>query len=129
MTPFATLLLPEKPTATAPDGSNVRVLLSLDGGGMAHFELGPSSCSVAVRHSTVDELWYVLSGQAEMWRSQDGREEVVLLKAGTSLSIPVGTSFQFKTIGSAAFSAVGVTMPPWPGHAEAQAVQGPWQAT
>ena len=129
MTSFATLPLPEKPTVTAPDGSDVRVLLSLGGGSMAHFELGPGSCSAAVRHNTVEELWYVLSGEAEMWRSQDSREEVVLLKAGTSLSIPLGTNFQFKTIGSAPFSAVGVTMPPWPGHDEAQAVQGPWQAT
>lgn len=129
MNSFATLPLPEKPTVTAPDGSDVRVLLRLAGGSMAHFELGPGRCSTAVKHKTVEELWYVISGQAEMWRSQDGREEVVLLNAGISLSIPLGTSFQFKTVGTLPFAAVGVTMPPWPKHDEAVPVAGPWQAT
>ena len=39
MTDFATLHLPTDPTVTAPDGSDVRVLLGLPGGSMAHFEL------------------------------------------------------------------------------------------
>lgn len=128
MSTFATLALPADPTVTAPDGSDVRVLLALSGGGMAHFELAPGRCSAAVRHHTVDELWYVVSGQAQMWRSQDGREAIVTLRPGTSLSIPVGTSFQFRTTGAVAFAAVGVTMPPWPGSGEAEFVAGPWPA-
>lgn len=126
--PFATLALPADPTVTAPDGSDVRVLLALAGGSMAHFALAPGRCSAAVRHKTVDELWYVLSGQAQMWRRQDGHEEVVTLQPGTSLSIPVSTSFQFRSTGAVAFAAVGVTLPPWPGPDEAEAVPGPWQA-
>ena len=129
MTSFATLPLPKNPTVTAPDGSDVRVLLRVASGSMAHFELAPGRCSAAVKHKTVEELWYVVSGQAEMWRSQDGREEVVSLEAGTSLSIPLGTSFQFKATGSMPFAAVGVTMPPWPGQDEAELVAGPWQAS
>ena len=60
-----------------------------------------------------------------MWRSQDGREEVATLRPGTSLSIPLGTSFQFRATGSTPFAAVGVTMPPWPGMDEAEFVDGP----
>ncbi len=129
MTPFATLPLPKSPTVTAPDGSDVRVLLALAGGSMAHFSLDPGKCSAAVRHKTVEELWYVLAGQAKMWRSAEGREEVVDLLPGTSLSIPVGTSFQFRTVGDATFEAIGVTMPPWPGHDEAELVPGHWPAS
>ena len=128
MTDFATLGLPEHPTVTAPDGSEVWVLLRLGGGSMAHFELAPGRCSAAVRHKTVEELWYVVGGEAEMWRSRAGREEVVALRSGTSLSIPLGTSFQFRATGVTPFSAVGVTMPPWPGMDEAEFVVGPWQA-
>ncbi len=128
MPSFATLALPADPTVTAPDGSDVRVLLALGGGSMAHFELAPGRCSAAVRHKTVEELWYVVGGQAQMWRSLDGREEVATLQPGTSLSIPVGTRFQFRTIGAVPFAAVGVTMPPWPGPDEAEAVVGPWKA-
>jgi mannose-6-phosphate isomerase-like protein (cupin superfamily) len=128
MSTFATLALPALPTVTAPDGSDVRVLLSLAGGSMAHFALAPGRCSAAVRHKTVEELWYVLAGEAQMWRSQDGREEVVQLVPGISLSIPVGTSFQFRATGGEAFAAVAVTMPPWPGMDEAEFVDGPWPA-
>ena len=126
--PFSTVALPLEPTITAPDGSDVRVLAGVRGGSMAHFALAPGRCSAAVQHKTVEELWYVLSGEAQMWRCQGGREEVVTLTAGVSLSIPQGTRFQFKAVGSTPFAAVGVTMPPWPGPDEAELVAGPWQA-
>jgi mannose-6-phosphate isomerase-like protein (cupin superfamily) len=129
MPAFATLPLPKDPTVTAPDGSDVRVLLSSGHGSMAHFELAPGRCSAAVRHRTVEELWYVVNGEAEMWRSQDGHEEVVPLEPSTSLSIPLGTSFQFRTKGTKPFAAVAVTMPLWPRQNEAEHVAGPWQAS
>ncbi len=129
MSAFASLPLPKDPTVIAPDGSAVRVLLSTSHGSMAHFELSPGCCSAAVKHKTVEELWYVVGGEAEMWRSQNGREEVVCLKQGMSLSIPLGTSFQFRTVGNKSFAAVAVTMPPWPGQDEAVLVNGPWTAT
>lgn len=128
MTHFATLPLPAQPTVTAPDGSDVRVLLALAGGSQAHFTLGPGRVSAAVQHRTVEELWFVLGGCAEMWRRQDGHETVERLQPGMALSIPLGTAFQFRTVGDAAFTAVAVTMPPWPGPDEAVAVDGPWQA-
>ena len=58
---------------------------------MAHFELAAGRTSLAVEHRTVEELWYVVAGCAEMWRAQGGREEIVRLEPGCSLSIPLGT--------------------------------------
>jgi mannose-6-phosphate isomerase-like protein (cupin superfamily) len=113
----------------APDGSEVRVLLRLAGGSMAHFQLDPGEVSIAVMHRTVEELWFVVAGRGAMWRSLDGREEVVALQPGVSLSIPVGTRFQFRAEGDAPFAAVGVTMPPWPGEGEAVTVEGAWAPT
>ena len=55
MTEFATRPLPAKPDVAAPDGSDVRILLALDGGSMAHFSLDPGEVSIAVRHKTVEE--------------------------------------------------------------------------
>jgi len=40
---------------------------------MAQFQLRPGQTSTAVTHRTVEEIWYVLSGRGQMWRSQDGR--------------------------------------------------------
>jgi mannose-6-phosphate isomerase-like protein (cupin superfamily) len=129
MSAFATALLPSEPTVVAPDGSDVRVLLSLAAGGMAHFELKAGATSLAVTHRTVEEIWFVVSGRGEMWRKQGQREEVVALEPGVCLTIPVGTHFQFRATSSESVAAVGVTMPPWPGEEEAVPVPGLWQAT
>jgi mannose-6-phosphate isomerase-like protein (cupin superfamily) len=94
------------------------------GGGMAHFTLGPGETSAAVRHVTVDEIWYFLSGQGELWRRNDSRGEVVPLGPGVFVTIPVGTAFQFRSLGSEPLSAAAVTMPPWPGEGEAVKVEG-----
>ena len=123
---FETLRLPERPDVVAPDGSDVRVLLALRGGSMAHFELAPGKASVAVAHRTVEELWFFLAGQGEMWRKLGEREEVEPVEAGVCISIPVGTHFQFRSLGEAPLAAVAVTMPPWPGDEEAYEVEGRW---
>ena len=129
MTTFMTKHLPAQPDAIAPDGSDVRVLLSLKGGGLAHFELAPGQTSVAVAHHTVEEIWYFLNGRGEMWRELKGIEEIVAVEPGVCITIPVGTKFQFRSFGNIALAAVGVTMPPWPGAGEAYPVEGKWEAT
>ena len=126
---FATRTLPVSPDVTAPDGSEVRLLLSLERGGLAHFELGPGQVSTAVTHRTVEEIWFFLSGRGEMWRKLGDQEEVVPVSHGVSISIPVGTHFQFRSLGNEPLSAIGSTMPPWPGEDEAVVVSGYWDAT
>jgi mannose-6-phosphate isomerase-like protein (cupin superfamily) len=127
MTNFYTQRLPAAPDATAPDGSQVRILLQATRGSMAHFTLAPGLVSRAVAHRTVEEIWYFLRGRGEMWRKRDGQEEVVAVEAGVCLTIPSGTQFQFRSSGSEPLSAIGVTMPPWPGEAEAYPVLGIWE--
>ena len=129
MTHFATRMLPVMRDTIAPDGSDVRVLLGVSAGGMAHFELGAAETSTAVMHRTVEEIWYLLSGRGEMWRKQDEYEEVVSLEPGVCVTIPLGTRFQFRSLGSEPLRAVVVTAPPWPGNGEAVTVDGPWTPT
>jgi mannose-6-phosphate isomerase-like protein (cupin superfamily) len=129
MKAFETKRLPAERDAVAPDGSDVRVLLGLAGGGLAHFELPPGHTSTAVSHRTVEEIWFFVSGRGEMWRRQHGREEIVAFEPGVCLTIPLGTEFQFRSRADEPLAAVGVTMPPWPGEDEAIVVQGPWSAT
>jgi mannose-6-phosphate isomerase-like protein (cupin superfamily) len=127
MSAFATLRLPANPTVVAPDGSDVRVLLGLPGGSMAHFELGAGKVSLAVTHRTVDEVWFVLGGAGEMWRKQGEREEVAALEPGVCVTIPAGTHFQFRASATQSIAAVAITMPPWPGELEASIVPGHWE--
>lgn len=126
MSEFDTKRLPVERNAIAPDGSDVRILLGLEGGGMAHFELAPGKVSGAVTHRTVEEIWFFVSGRGEMWRKQGGREEIVPVDPGICLTIPLGTHFQFRSFGYEPLSAIGVTMPPWPGEDEAVTVAGKW---
>jgi mannose-6-phosphate isomerase-like protein (cupin superfamily) len=126
---FSTKRLPVEPDAIAPDGSEVRVLLGLTGGSLAHFQLPAGATSIAVSHRTVDELWYFVGGRGEMWRREGNREEVVPVEAGVCITIPIGTRFQFRSSGEGPLAAVGVTMPPWPGEGEAYEVAGKWLAT
>ena len=123
---FQTVLLPAAPDAVAPDGSDVRVLLRLGRGSMAHFQLAPGQVSQAVAHHTVEEIWYVLAGHGQLWRRQGQREETADLSAGVCVSIPPGTHFQFRAGPGGPLAVVGVTMPPWPGDAEAYEVPGAW---
>ena len=126
---FATLPLPAERTVVAPDGSEVRVLLALQSGGMAHFRLAPGQVSAAVTHRTVEEIWFVVSGAGTMWRQQGEREDLTELAPGLCLTIPLGTKFQFRAAAQSELTAVAVTMPPWPGDGEARVIEGPWAAT
>ena len=117
--------LPGAPDLTAPDGSDVRILLSTCNGSMAHFELRGGQTSKAIVHQTVEEMWYCVGGSGEMWRKCGDGESVTPLAEGTCLTIPVGTHFQFRA-GDKGLSAVAITMPPWPGEDEAVFVDGLW---
>lgn len=123
---FTERMLGEAPDGLAPDGSEVRLLTALGGGSMAHFTLAPGRVSKAVEHRTVEELWYITEGEGEMWRRQDGHDAITHLVPGLSLTIPLGTAFQFRNTGDQPLTFVLVTMPPWPGADEAVPVDGPW---
>jgi mannose-6-phosphate isomerase-like protein (cupin superfamily)/heme-degrading monooxygenase HmoA len=127
--PLAAKPLPAEPDVTAPDGSDVRILLRTERGSTAHFELGPGKTSLAVRHRTVEEVWYFLAGRGQMWRrTPEGEERIDEVTPGVSIDIPVGTAFQFRALGDEPLSALGMTMPPWPDDdAEAVPADGPWK--
>jgi mannose-6-phosphate isomerase-like protein (cupin superfamily) len=123
------MTLPSDVDVLAPDGSEVRVLLSLSRGSMAHFRLPSGQVSRAVRHLTVEEIWYILSGRGEMWRSVGDQQEIIALAPSVCLTIPSGLGFQFRSHGDEPLAAVAITMPPWPGESEAEFIEGRWQST
>jgi mannose-6-phosphate isomerase-like protein (cupin superfamily) len=129
MSDFDVTRLPAQPVGVAPDGSEVRALLQLKGGSLAHFELASGKTSMAVTHRTVEEIWYFLGGRGEMWRKQQDREEVVAIDAGVCLTIPLGTRFQFRSSGYEPLAVIVITMPPWPGDDEVVEVEGKWEPT
>ncbi len=129
MPSFTTRRISEPPDALAPDGSEVRLLAATERGSMAHFRLPPGATSRAVRHRSVEELWFFTGGKGLMWRRLGEEEGTVAVTAGVSISIPAGTAFQFRAAGDSPLDAVAVTMPPWPGAAEAGPAEGIWPPT
>jgi mannose-6-phosphate isomerase-like protein (cupin superfamily) len=117
-----------KPEANylAPDGSEIRLLSTAKGGGLCHCTLPTGKTSSPVAHRHVEEIWYVVEGQGEVWRRATGAEDTVRVDPGTSLTIPPETAFQFRNIGAGPLRILIVTMPPWPGPQEALPVVGVW---
>ena len=122
-----TMRLPNEADAIAADGSEVRILLRTGGGSVAHYRLHPGQVSTAVAHRTIDEIWFVLGGHGEMWRKYSEEEDIVVLEPGVTLTIPLGTWFQFRSLGGEPLDVIGTTMPPWPGDDEAYEVEGIWE--
>jgi mannose-6-phosphate isomerase-like protein (cupin superfamily) len=116
----------ENPDVIAPDGSEVRLLAGVSRGSMAQFTLPAGKISIAVAHRTVEEVWFFSHGKGRIWRKNEKAEEIIQITPGLSISIPVGTHFQFRNDGVEPLTAIGTTMPPWPGMDEAYAVIGIW---
>ena len=125
-----TLSLPQHYQHLSPAGAEVRLLMSNSMGGIAHCTLVKGKVSKAVAHRTVSELWHVISGKGEIWRRQDGNELITALEPGITIDIPLGTDFQYRSIGSDDLVFLCVTMPPWPGSDEVTYIEkGDWTPT
>ncbi|MFQ6076150.1 MAG: cupin domain-containing protein [Candidatus Bathyarchaeia archaeon] len=123
---FETKHLPKEYDVIAPDKSKIRLLLTMKRGSMVHCTLPPHTTSLAVRHKTVEEIWYFIQGCGEVWRKKRDQEEVVEARPGVCITIPTGTHFQFRNTGNEPLHFVIATMPPWPGKDEAVRVKDYW---
>ena len=125
MREFKTVHLSQTPVY-APDGSEIRELGSLNRASMAHCTLHPGQMSKAVKHKTVEEVWYFIQGQGQVYRKQGEWVEITEVTPGISVTIPTGTHFQFRNTGDGPLCFIIATMPPWPGADEAVAVDDYW---
>jgi len=125
--PLALARLPESHQEMAPDGSEIRWLARVAGGSMVHCTLR-QGLSMAVTHHTVEEIWYFVAGQGEVWRKRGDEERIDPVGPGSSLTIPLGTHFQFRNTGTEPLCFLCVTLPPWPGEDEARRVSSRWEA-
>ena len=81
--------------------------------------LRPGGVSRPVRHRTVEEVWYFLTGTGEVWiGGKTGR-----VTEGSTVVIPTGVPFQFRTLGDEPLRFLCFTSPPWPGDGEAVPVE------
>jgi mannose-6-phosphate isomerase-like protein (cupin superfamily) len=69
-----------------------------------------------VKHKTVDEIWYCLSGKGIIWQKNNLIEDKQEFGHGDSFTIPCGNIFQFKNDGEEPLCILVSTMPKWPGY-------------
>jgi mannose-6-phosphate isomerase-like protein (cupin superfamily) len=119
-------LLGEVCDLVATDSSELTVLARTGRASMAHAMLPVGATSIAVVHRTVDEIWFIVAGTAQVWRCNAGEESVETVASGASFAIPCGTKFQYRTVGDEPFRFVMATIPAWPGDGEAVQVEGVW---
>lgn len=119
-------ILSSEPDCIAPDGSEVRLLAAGSRVSSVHCTLPPGQTSLAVAHKSVEEIWYFLDGQGEVWRRLGDRVEVTTAVRGLSLTIPAGAHFQFRNTGAVPLRFLCVTVPAWPGGDEAYRVEDHW---
>ncbi|MBK9983967.1 MAG: cupin domain-containing protein [Saprospiraceae bacterium] len=119
-------MLKQKYDYLAPDGSEIRLLPVTSHGGCAHCLLPEGKKTKAVKHKSVEEIWYVLSGEGEIWQKSPEEEITKTLSKGICVVIPTGNHFQFRNIGKENLCILIVTMPPWPGPDEAVSVEDHW---
>lgn len=124
-----TILLPVMPDAKSPAGADIRFLIDGKTGNMIHSTVPPHQTNRATVHATVSEFWFVLEGHGEIWRDDGTDSSITDLVPGTAIDIPVGTAFQYRSVSDRELKFICISMPPWPGDAEARYVSGIWQPT
>ena len=64
----------------SPLGSHIRFLMDGPHGNLIHTTVPPGMVGRACRFRTIDEYWFVLSGEGEVWRrAPDGQDEAVII--------------------------------------------------
>lgn len=117
-----------QPDTTAPDGSEIRFLIDqrhqASRASVVEVTLPAGQVSRPVWHQTVEEVWYILEGQGQVWRCPPDEDpstiNPVTVAPGDALTIPTGWRFQFSASEDGPMRFLCVTMPPWPGEDEAQ---------
>jgi mannose-6-phosphate isomerase-like protein (cupin superfamily) len=109
------------PDTIAPDGSEIYFrVLDAHGASLVEVVLQSGRTSRAVRHRTVEEIWYFLAGSGDVWlRSPDGAVDAIRqVVPGETVTIPTGWAFQFRSTGPEPLRFLCYTCPPWPGEDE-----------
>ena len=110
----------DEPDTLAPDGSEIRLLVTATRASLCEVRLAPGAVSRPVSHRSVEEIWYVIAGRGRVWRCPPGvRAEPIDISAGDALVIPTGWRFQFSAAATSELRFLCFTAPPWPGADEA----------
>lgn len=74
----------------------------------------------------LDEAYFVLAGEGQIWRSLHGREAITRMRPGRAVWMPAGTQFQYRANQTTSLVFLVVVMPPWKSELFHTNDAGPW---
>jgi mannose-6-phosphate isomerase-like protein (cupin superfamily) len=107
------------------EATEIRLLPNLPGGEIVHATTPPGRVSTPAVLEGITELFFVLSGHAELWRAAGDTEELTRLARGRCVKMPAGTLFQYRT-GNEPLEFLVITAPRWQRERWSHAPQGRW---
>jgi mannose-6-phosphate isomerase-like protein (cupin superfamily) len=118
-------------TYQSPAGASVLPVGQNLQASVAVCSLKPGQITECIQHKTVEEIWYILEGEGELfWKNpRTLRKGVLILRPGTVAKLSTGLHFQYRDTGSSSSSSLKflcITTPPWPGSQEATQVDKYW---
>lgn len=110
----STHVLSAEPDAVSPGGgAEIRHILSSPQGDLTH-AVCPAGHVAPTHHlPELDEAYYVLAGEGEIWRATDEREAVTALRPGRWVQLPAGLRFQYRANRGSSLVFLVVVLPSW----------------
>jgi mannose-6-phosphate isomerase-like protein (cupin superfamily) len=95
--PWATKSLSAEPDGRALDGCEVRLLTCTPFSSAIHCELEAGAVSQVTVNNWIHEIWFIISGQGHLWRSNGKLAQQVPVEPGTTITIPPQVAFQYRS--------------------------------
>ena len=110
----STHVLAADPDAVSPGGgAQIRYILKSQQGDLTH-AVCPAGTVAPTHHlPELDEAYFVLAGQGEIWRRAEGREAITALRPGRWVQMPAGTLFQYRAGREASLVFLVAVLPSW----------------
>ena len=123
-------LISADPDAVSPGGgAEIRHIVSSPLGDLTH-AVCPSGHVAPTHHlPELDEEYYVLAGEGEIWRATDEREAVTALRPGRWVQMPAGVRFQYRANRGSSLVFLVVVLPGWAPELFHTVPDGLWSAT
>ena len=109
-----TKVIGEKPNYISPGGaSEIRELIQRPQGELTHATCPSGRISHPAALDGLYEMFFVLAGKGQLWRSGGGYEGVTRLHPGRWVAMPPGTAFQYRAEADADLVFLVVVVPRW----------------
>ena len=118
-------LEPNKPSQGGE--AEIRDILSSTEGDLTHVVCPARHVAPTHHLPELDEQYYVLAGEGEIWRATEEREAVTALRPGRWVKMPAGMRFQYRANRGSSLVFLLVVLPSWRTELFSTVADGLWR--